>query len=157
MKKQSGFTLIELVIVIVILGILAATAVPKFVNLQGEARAAAMKGVKGALEGAASITYAKAAIDGQEALSAATSTDLSIDLVFGYPKATSAALSTMTELSAGDWVFSDPDGATPATVTITASAASGATGTGDTACNVTYKEAEDKSTRPVIAVNDKGC
>ncbi|WP_219592386.1 prepilin-type N-terminal cleavage/methylation domain-containing protein, partial [Aeromonas salmonicida] len=37
MKKQAGFTLIELVIVIIILGILAVTAAPKFLNLQGDA------------------------------------------------------------------------------------------------------------------------
>jgi len=58
MKKQNGFTLIELVIAIVILGILAAVAVPKFVDLEDEAEQAAVEGVAGAVASAASINYA---------------------------------------------------------------------------------------------------
>lgn len=57
-NNQSGFTLIELVVVIVILGILAATALPKFVNLSDEASQAAVDGVAGAISSAANINYA---------------------------------------------------------------------------------------------------
>lgn len=101
MKRQNGFTLIELVIVIIVLGILAATAVPKFINLQDDAKVSAMKGVEAAVHSAANIVYSKSAIDGTEttdnkSVSAAGGT-IAID--FGYPSATSAGIATAVELS----------------------------------------------------------
>jgi len=64
MKKQKGFTLIELVMVIVILGILSAVAIPKYVDMQDEARMAAAKGVIGTVRSAIAIQYANNALQG---------------------------------------------------------------------------------------------
>ncbi|GKQ97486.1 prepilin-type N-terminal cleavage/methylation domain-containing protein [Aeromonas hydrophila] len=86
MKKQAGFTLIELVIVIIILGILAVTAAPKFLNLQDDARKAAADGVKASLQSASQMIYSKAAILGIESTSGAVLVAGStINTVFGYP------------------------------------------------------------------------
>ncbi|WP_114971282.1 pilin [Rhodoferax ferrireducens] len=61
-QVQRGFTLIELVMVIVILGVLAAVAIPKFVDLKGDAQQAAMTGVAGAAASASAINYGGCAI-----------------------------------------------------------------------------------------------
>ncbi|WP_392341018.1 type II secretion system protein [Moritella marina] len=63
MKSNKGFTLIELVIVIIVLGVLAATAVPKFINIHSDARKSTLDGFYGSLLSANSIVMSKAAID----------------------------------------------------------------------------------------------
>ncbi|MEE3306160.1 MAG: prepilin-type N-terminal cleavage/methylation domain-containing protein, partial [Pseudomonadota bacterium] len=62
-STQQGFTLIELIIVIVLLGILAVTAAPKFLNLQDDARDATLEGIKASLQTSASVVNGKALIN----------------------------------------------------------------------------------------------
>ena len=63
-KIESGFTLIELVIVIVILGILAAVAIPKYEDMREQARVATVKGQLGSIRSAIAIQYARNALNG---------------------------------------------------------------------------------------------
>jgi len=125
MKRQGGFTLIELVVVIVILGILAVTAAPRFLNLQDDARNATLEGLSGAIQGASSMIYGKAAIAGEEsnagpvAVSSGVGSD-SINTVYGYPEATSSAISAIVQglESGGDFVFiEDVANSTPKAIT----------------------------------------
>ncbi|KJF94354.1 prepilin-type N-terminal cleavage/methylation domain-containing protein [Photobacterium angustum] len=113
MKRQGGFTLIELVVVIVILGILAVTAAPKFMNLQNDARKASLEGLKGSIQGAAGIVYGKAAINGIESVASTSSPKPEVDgieLNYGYPVATSAALGAAVNGLSTDWTCDTPSG-----------------------------------------------
>jgi len=85
--KRQGFTLIELVVVIVILGIMAAVAVPKFVNLQSNARQAVMEGLEGSIRSVATLIYSKSLIQGVETgnSSAITVNGVVIRTKEGYP------------------------------------------------------------------------
>jgi MSHA pilin protein MshA len=92
MKKAAGFTLIELVIVIVILGILGAVAAPRFLNLQGDAYGANVNALKGSIQSAMTLGNTKAILEGKDK---GAGQDVSIDGIdgdvdfdFGYPSAT---------------------------------------------------------------------
>ncbi|GLP95140.1 type II secretion system protein [Paraferrimonas sedimenticola] len=88
MARKSGFTLIELVVVIVILGLLAVVAAPKFINLRDDAMVAKLEGMQGAMKSGARLIYAKAAVENKlEGNDSITEGNASISLNSGYPVA----------------------------------------------------------------------
>ncbi|WP_316676973.1 prepilin-type N-terminal cleavage/methylation domain-containing protein [uncultured Tolumonas sp.] len=105
MKRSAGFTLIELIIVIVILGILAATAAPKFMNLQSDARKSTVSSLSGAVKSAASMAYSKAIIAGKDKVTASTSISISgatggaTTVLYGYPTADATGIATLIDIS----------------------------------------------------------
>ncbi|MCG3748173.1 type II secretion system protein [Vibrio cincinnatiensis] len=160
MKKQGGFTLIELVVVIVILGILAVTAAPRFLNLQGDAREASLKGLQGAMKGAAGITYGKAAIQGieKQPSDSITVDGGKIDIVHGYPAATSAGIvAAMAEMS--DWSVATESTAPKSLVATfyNEDIAGDAEKIKATKCYLIYKEAESGAQPSIEIPEDNAC
>lgn len=88
-RTQQGFTLIELIMVIVILGILSAFALPKFADLSGNAEDASVEGARGSVRSAAAIAHAACLADSACNASGATSSvtieGSAINMVYGYP------------------------------------------------------------------------
>jgi len=78
-SSKKGFTLIELVMVIIILGVLAAIAIPKFVDLSSQAKVAATKSGLGAIRSVIAIEYAKNATSGTASFPTAITTALFAD------------------------------------------------------------------------------
>ncbi len=106
MIKARGFTLIELVIVIVLLGILGVLAVSKMVSLRKESLVSTLYAMRSAIEAAEQQTYALAVVRGLEnsASASVVSNTQTIPLVYGYPAGgVSAGLSSLIEFPAGDW------------------------------------------------------
>lgn len=86
MKKEQGFTLIELIAVIVILGVLSVTAAPKFIDISSDARTATLEGMKGALSSGTDLIFAKAVINDQDNGDGSIAVDgVTITLHSGYP------------------------------------------------------------------------
>lgn len=160
MKQQKGFTLIELIIVIVILGILAVTAAPRFFDFSKDARASTIGGLKAAIQGASQTIYAKAAIDGK--LAGTTATPISVEgvnTVNGYPTADEDGIIKAAQIdttpTTGEWVFHPVTG-TGIYIGLQSRPETDAdiiTG----ACYVLYKESAAANEAPVISSVVSGC
>ncbi|MEQ8205747.1 MAG: prepilin-type N-terminal cleavage/methylation domain-containing protein [Woeseia sp.] len=139
--KTRGFTLIELVVVIALLGILAAFAIPRFASLEREARAATVQGLSGSLRSAAAMSHGLFLATGATPVLMEGN---SIDMANGYPDAatiedTLADITGFTTSVAGTTTtFTKTGAATPAT------------------CQVTYAEAAANSA-PTITPSTAGC
>lgn len=173
--QQRGFTLIELIIVIVILGILAVTAAPRFIDFQSDARTSTLEGVKAALQGGSQLVYAKSAIAGQQGIEydtsatpattpAVTINGQSVNTTFGYPDAdtmTVASLTAWAELNiatsgtATDWILT-ADSPAAGSVAITPSGIA-YSATANQQCQVIYTESSASGVPPTVVVNSGGC
>ena len=157
-NKQQGFTLIELVVVIVILGILAVTVAPKFIDLTSEARESVMEGVKGSIESAVSLAHAKALIDNQTgATGEIVIGGVYYALVNGYPaKHDDASADGTTGKAWGISHLVELDSGSEVTAS-SAGVFQYSTVTAPTTCQLSYADASNSETRPVISVDLSGC
>jgi MSHA pilin protein MshA len=149
--SQKGFTLIELVVVIVILGILAVTAAPKFIDLTSDAKASVVEAVKASINSAADMAHAKALVSGQTnesgSISAANTT---IAVKYGWP--TTEAMAALLQL---DSEISEVSGAAGSFKYESEKA--GASTDADYCRAVYTNEVTNAETRPAISSKTDGC
>lgn len=158
MKKNAGFTLIELVIVIIVLGILSAVAIPKFVALQNDAKRGAMQGLNGALETGATLTYTQAKIEGVSTEHASRELSSGLKIRYGYPQASATHLKSAVDLN-DDWRLSSDGSSNSTKVNFTfPNDSEGMTvleiENSVSICKLVYNQAE-KGERPLILIS--GC
>ena len=149
--KVSGFTLIELVVVITILGILSAFAIPKFIALDGQARVATVNGLGGTVKSAAALARALDMATSAGATGPVTMEGTSVALVNSYPDSTLGGIGSAINASFSSSDFTVAYGGTGTTATWTRV---GAATPGR--CNVVYTAAAANSA-PTVASTTSGC
>lgn len=155
-NQQAGFTLIELIMVIVILGVLSAFALPRFADLGGEARTSSVQAAAGAIRSAANIAHAKWLADGNNAATVELEGKNDVAMVNGYPQALGVSTDGIlyaAQISSTEYtvVATDAGSAAGDSVVVQVPGASTAT-----QCQVTYT-APAADSAPVITVVDTDC